>query len=110
MCQLTLCQRETGLCRICRKRQIFDVKDIILIKTTDFIIDSITGASQGTGMRLVSSEAGFSVVFVNEKSSFVHFVTFIQQCLNAKVRNVGHWFLWQNTVLINTPRIETKKL
>ena len=92
MCQLTLCQRETGLCRICRKRQIFDVKDIILIKTTDFIIDSITGASQGTGMRLVSSEAGFSVVFLNEKSSFVHFVTFIQQFSNAKVRNVAHRF------------------
>ena len=89
MCLLTLCQRERGLCRICRKRQIFDVKDIILIKTTDFIINSITGASQGTGMRLVSSEAGFSVVFLDEKSFFVHFVGFEQQRLSAKVRDVG---------------------
>ena len=59
-----------------------------MTKTTDFNISSITGASKSTGMRLVSSEAEFSVVFVDEISNSMHSVSFVQQCLNVKVGDV----------------------
>ena len=82
-----------GQCKNVGKTSVlFDGTATNLIKTADVNLKSITIGIWEEYLNLVASEAGFSVVSGAKVSVLMLLVSFVHQCLNAKVRAVNYWF------------------
>ena len=85
-----------------------DVRATILIKTINVSPRVITVASYMKYMKLVSSEAAYSIVLGAKKSFRTILRNFVQGFLNPKDWSFRNPFFCENTVHENGFKIETK--